>query len=71
MPHKPEDHSKWADAKKEREAKYRKGKNRQPKQELKLKDSLKAILMTTCTFSEDIAGSICHDTQKNMSRADF
>ena len=71
MPHKPEDHSKWADAKKEREAKYRKGKNGQPKQELKLKDSLKAVLMTNYAFSEDMVDSICHDTQKNMSGADF
>ena len=71
MPHKPEDYGKWADTKKEREAKYQKGKNGKPKQELKLKDSLKAVLMTNYSFSGDMAHSICNDTQKNISRADF
>ena len=71
MPHKPEDHNKWADAKKEREAKYRKGKKDHPKQELKLQDSLKAVLMTNYAFSEDMADSICQDTQKNMEGKDF
>ena len=65
MHHKPKDHSKWADAKKECKAKYQKGKKGQPKQELKLQDSLKAVLMTNYDFSEGISDSICHDTQKN------
>ena len=43
----------------------------QPKQELKLQDSLKAVLMTNYAFSEDMADSICDDTRKKIDGADF
>ena len=71
MPHKPEDHDAWKKAKEEKEAKRRKGKSEKPSQQLKLKDTLKSVLMTNYAFSEEMADSICDDTKKKMDGKDF
>ena len=71
MPYKPEDHDQWKKAKDKREEKFHKGKKDKPKQQLKLEDSLKSVLMTNYAFSEEMAESICDDTKKKMDNKDF
>ena len=45
--------------------------NSQPKQELKLKEIIKLVLITNYIFSEEVANSILEDAKEKLGDQDF
>ena len=75
--HKPEDHDEWKTdkeaKKKRREQKWKQkdpeGKSSaQPKQQLKLKETMKNVLMTNYAFSEEAADETCNSTKEKLPK---
>ena len=71
MPHKPEDHDEWVKQKQTRKGKKKSPPSTGPSQHLKLKETIKSVLMTNYALSEETAQSIWDDTDEKLGGEDF